>query len=110
MGIGHFWRVTLSRSPIVHFWGHSHAIIHAKEFIQLDPAPTTTATVEDCNVLLSSDVHCFEKHPYGCVQKSVTWTSTFVTTVLQENRRRSDVTFLVQTFGHRHMKRSRPSP
>ncbi len=34
----------------------------------------------------------------GVSNKSVSWTSTFVTTVLQEHRRRSDVTFLVQTF------------
>ncbi len=34
----------------------------------------------------------------GVSKKSVSWTSTFVTTVLQENGRRSDVTFLVQTF------------
>ena len=30
-------------------------------------------------------------------KKSVSWTSTFVTTVLQENERRSDVPFVVQT-------------
>ncbi len=31
-------------------------------------------------------------------KKSVSWTSKFVTMVLQENGRRSDVTFVVQTF------------
>ncbi len=34
----------------------------------------------------------------GVSKKSVSWTSTFVTTVLQENECRSDVTLLVQTF------------
>ncbi len=34
----------------------------------------------------------------GLSKKSVSWTSTFVTKVLQESERRSDVTFLVQTF------------
>ncbi len=34
----------------------------------------------------------------GVSKKSVSWTSTFVTMVLQENERRSDVTFVVQTF------------
>ncbi len=34
----------------------------------------------------------------GVSNKSVSWTSTFVMKILQENRRRSDVTFLVQTF------------
>ncbi len=34
----------------------------------------------------------------GVSKKSVSWTLTFVTTVLQGNRRRSDVTFLVRTF------------
>ncbi len=24
--IGHFWKVTLSQSPIVHFLGHSHML------------------------------------------------------------------------------------
>ncbi len=34
----------------------------------------------------------------GVFKKSVSWSSTFVTTVLQENERRSDVTFLAHTF------------
>ncbi len=34
----------------------------------------------------------------GVSNKSVSWSSTFVTMVLQENRRGSDVPFLVQTF------------
>ncbi len=34
----------------------------------------------------------------GVFKKSVSWTSTFVTTVLQENGRRSDVTFMVHIF------------
>ncbi len=34
----------------------------------------------------------------GVSKKSVSWTSKFVTSVLQEHGRRSDVTFLVQTF------------
>ncbi len=34
----------------------------------------------------------------GVSKKSVSWTSTFVTTVLQEDERRNDVTFLVHTF------------
>ncbi len=34
----------------------------------------------------------------GVSKKSVSWTSTFVTMVLQKSGRRSDVTFLVQTF------------
>ncbi len=34
----------------------------------------------------------------GVSKKSVSWTSTFVTKVLQEHGRRSDVIFLVQTF------------
>ncbi len=34
----------------------------------------------------------------GVSKKSVSWTSTFVTMVLQESGRRSDVTFLVQSF------------
>ncbi len=34
----------------------------------------------------------------GVSKKSLSWTSTFVTMVLQENARRSDVTFVVQTF------------
>ncbi len=34
----------------------------------------------------------------GVSKKSLSWTSTFVTTVLQEDGRRSDVTFLAQTF------------
>ncbi len=34
----------------------------------------------------------------GVSEKSVSWTLRFVTKVLQENGRRSDVTFLVQTF------------
>ncbi len=34
----------------------------------------------------------------GVSKKSVSWTSTFVTMMLQENARRSDETFLVQTF------------
>ncbi len=39
----------------------------------------------------------------GLSKKPVSWTSTFVIKVLQENERRSDVTFLVQTFGHTHV-------
>ncbi len=34
----------------------------------------------------------------GVSNNAVSWTSKFVTMVLQENRRRSDVTFLVLTF------------
>ncbi len=34
----------------------------------------------------------------GVSKKSVSWTSTFVTTMLQEHGRRSHVTFLAQTF------------
>ncbi len=40
----------------------------------------------------------FIHHQMGVSKKTVPWTSKFVTTVLQENERRSDVTFLVQTF------------
>jgi hypothetical protein len=38
------------------------------------------------------------KADMGVSKKSVSWTSRFVTTLLQDNERRSDVTFLVQTF------------
>ncbi len=38
------------------------------------------------------------KENVGVSKKPVSWTSTFVTMVLQEDGRRSDVTFLVQTF------------
>ncbi len=34
----------------------------------------------------------------GVSKKSVSWTSKFVTMVLRENGRRSDVTIMVQTF------------
>ncbi len=34
----------------------------------------------------------------GVSKKSVSWTSRFVTMVLQDNGRRSDATFLVRTF------------
>ena len=34
----------------------------------------------------------------GVSKNAVSWTSRFVTKVLQENRRRSDVPFLVRTF------------
>ncbi len=34
----------------------------------------------------------------GVSKKSVPWTSKFVAMVLQENERRRDVTFVVQTF------------
>ncbi len=39
-----------------------------------------------------------QRHQVGVSKKSVSWTLTFVTMVLQENERRSDVTFLVRTF------------